>query len=88
MIHLRVLLPVLLKQEQVRERKVEQDQDHADPEPACRHSRQVPARLLRNIAGVDDQELREIEIRPYHYEREAQLTDIVKMAFAEHATHR
>src|SRR5690242_16856154 len=76
--HPDVLLPVLLEKEQERESEVEQDQDHTDPEPAGRHSGQIPARLLRNIAGVNDKKLRKIEVSPDHHEGEYQFTDVVQ----------
>lgn len=41
---------------------MEQYQNHPDIEPARSHTDKVPGCLLRNIAGIDDQKLRKIEI--------------------------
>jgi len=53
-----------------RHEEMEHQNDHGDDAPAAVQSRAVKIKLIffGLIAGPDDQELREVEIRPEHHE--------------------
>ncbi len=53
--------------------------DEAHPLPAAVQAPDVPDDFLRQIAGPNDQLLRERQVRPEHHEREHQLAQIVQM---------
>ena len=55
--------------------------DDAD-EPSSRRCErsQVPGDLFRQVAGPDDQELREREVGPEHHEREHELAEVVEVS--------
>ena len=54
-----------------------------DPSPAAIQTPDIPGDLLRQIARIDDQILRELQIRPQHHERQHQLAQIVQMLLRE-----
>src|SRR5216683_173023 len=86
--HSGVALHVLRKEQKKRHEEMEHQNDHGDDAPAAVQSCAIKADFLRLIAGPDDQELREIEIRPEHHESEEQFSQIVKMAFLKDAGKR
>src|SRR5687767_3651160 len=67
---------------------MEYDQSPRYPAPPASRTLYEPARLFRNVAGVNDQVLRKVEIRPNHHERQHQFTEIVKMTPSKYAVHR
>src|SRR5260370_13825936 len=67
---------------------MEDQDDHRDDAPAAVEPRAIEADFFRLIAGPDDQELREIEIRPKHHESEEQFSQIVKVALLQDAGER
>src|SRR3989441_11409394 len=63
-------------------------QNNRNGTPASIQPRAIKRDLLREVAGPDDQELREREISPQHHEREEQLAQIVQVPRLEHMGHR
>ena len=54
-------------------------QQDAHPLPPPAHARQVPGDLLGQVAGPDDQELREVEVGPQHHEGQQELAQVVQV---------
>src|SRR5205814_474503 len=73
----RVSVGSLREKEQERKREVENDEGGADPTPAAGEPPQIPRDLLREVAGPDDQVLRERDIAPEHDEGEKKLPEVV-----------
>src|SRR6266478_924198 len=86
--HFGVALYILRKEQEERHEEMEHQNDHGDDAPAAVQSRAVKADFFGLIAGPDDQELREVEIRPEHHESEEQFPQIVKMALLKDAGKR
>src|SRR5215218_7435833 len=84
----RLSLQVLHQKDQKRSRKVEKYQPPRHPAPASGRTLYEPGGLFRQVSGKDDQVLREIEVRPDHYESEHQFAEIVKMASPKDTIHR
>ena len=57
---------------------MEKHQDHSNPEPARGHANQIPTCFFRDVARIDDQELRKIEVCPDHHERKAKLAALAE----------
>src|SRR5260370_9036820 len=86
--HSGVALNILRKEQDERYEEMEHQNDHGDDAPAAVQPRAVKADFFGLIAGPDDQELREVEIRPEHHESEEQFPQIVKMALLKDAGKR
>src|SRR6201996_3082936 len=87
-------LPPLRTLEIARQKNAERNHpvtDHvqgADRPPTATNAVQVPRNLVRNVAGIDDEEFREREIDVQHHESKRQLAEIVLLGDAEHRLHR
>src|SRR5229473_1528450 len=86
--HFGVALHVLREQQEKWHEEMEHQDDHRDDAPAAVQSGAIKADFFRLVAGPDDQELREVEIRPEHHESEEQFPQIVKMALLKDAGER
>src|SRR3954447_25686379 len=62
---------------------MKQNEENADPAPACGHSLEIPGNLFAQVARPDDQKLREAEVCPQHHEREQELSEVVKTVRVE-----
>src|SRR6185437_9635619 len=60
----------------------------ADRPPSAVDPVQVPRNFIRQVTGVDDEELREGQVDIEHHEGESQLAEIVLLGNAEHRLHR
>src|ERR1700683_658170 len=61
------------------QREMEDNEQKPDPLPSAPEALHVPRNLVHQIAGPDNQELREREVGPQHREGEEQLADVVQM---------
>src|SRR2546425_3492420 len=84
----RAALQIARKKQEERQREVKDQQNNRNGTPASIQPRAIKRDLLREVAGPDDQELREREISPQHHEREEQLAQIVQVPRLEHMGHR
>ena len=76
---LRIPLHGARQQDQERHGKMKHDECHPDQPPGRRQPARVPGDLLRQVAGIDDQVLRERKVGPEHHERQHQVAEIVKV---------
>src|SRR5262249_19017235 len=74
-----IRLQIARKQQEERYREMKQHQKQADPHPGAIHPADVERNFVGEIAGPDQQELREAKVRPQHDEGEQQGTDILQM---------
>src|SRR5260370_5833313 len=81
----RVALHILRKEQEKRDEEMEHQHDYGDDAPAAVQPRAIEADFFRLVPRPDDQELREIEIRPEHHESEEQFSQIVQMALLQDA---
>src|SRR5271169_1377558 len=77
---LHAALDVALQQQQEGEREMQHDQNHRELAPTAEGARDVPGNFVLDIAGPDDQELREREISPEHGEGQHQVAEVVELA--------
>ena len=59
---------------------MQHDQHHRELAPTAEGARDVPGNFVLDIAGPDDQELREREIGPEHGEGQHQVAEVVELA--------
>src|SRR5258708_30756321 len=78
--HFRVALHILRKEQEKRHEEMEHQHDYRDDAPAAVQPRAIEADLFRLVPRPDDQELREIEVRPEHHKSEEQFSQVVQMA--------
>src|SRR6266853_4584065 len=76
----RVALQITRKQQEERDKKVEDDNNYRDHSPLAMQARVIESDFLRLVAGPDDQQLRKLEVSPEHHEGQQQLAQIVNVA--------
>src|SRR5882762_8285682 len=81
--HSRVALYILRKEQEKRNEEMKNKHEHGYSTPAAVEPRAIEADLLREIAGPNDQQLREIKVSPKHHESEEQLREVMQMAFLQ-----
>src|SRR6266852_6674442 len=81
--HSRVALYILRKEQEKGNEEMKNKDEHGNEAPAAIQPRAIEADLLREIAGPDDQQLREIKVSPKHHESEEQLREVMQMAFLQ-----
>src|SRR6266849_1156930 len=86
--HFRVALHILREEQEKRHEEMEHQHDYRDDAPAAVQPRAIEADFFRLVPRPDDQELREIEIRPEHHKSEEQFSQIVQMALLQDAGER
>src|SRR6267142_2728642 len=80
-----VALQIARKQQEERDKKVEDDNNYRDHSPLAVQARVIQSDLLRLIAGPDDQQLRKLEVSPKHHEGQQQLAQIMNVARLKNA---
>ena len=83
-----VALDVARQQQHVGQDEVEHHQRPAHPLPAVLRAHPVVRNLFLRVGRVDDQELRERQIRPQHDEGEHELAEVVEVRRVHHPVHR
>src|SRR6266850_837166 len=86
--HARVSLQVLRKKQEKRNEEMKNQHEHRNDAPAAVQPRAIEADLFREIAGPDDQQLREIKVSPKHHESEEQLREVMQMALLQDVRKR
>src|SRR5216684_4686275 len=75
--HFRVALHILREKQEKWDEEVEYQDDDGDNTPPAIKTRAVEADFFRLVAGPDNQQLREIEIRPEHHKGKEQFAEVV-----------
>ena len=78
-----VALDVARKQQRERDEPVEDEIESDDDAPVAANAIEVPGNFFRQVAGPDDEELREAEIDIQHDEGEGELAEIVLLGGAK-----
>src|SRR5712692_6336650 len=86
--HFCVALHILREEQEKRHEEMEHQHDHRDDAPAAVQPRAIEADFFRLVTRPDDQELREIEIRPEHHESEEQFPQVMQVALLQDAGER
>src|SRR5882762_4855944 len=86
--HFRVALHILRKEQEKRHEEMEHQHDYRDDAPAAVQPRAIEADFFRLVPRPDDQQLREIEIRPEHHKSEEQFSQVVQMALLQNGGER
>src|SRR6266481_179804 len=73
--NLRIALHALRKKQEKRNEEMKNQHEHSHDAPAAIQPRAIEADFLREIAGPNDQQLREIKVSPEHHESEQQLRE-------------
>src|SRR5581483_92925 len=76
------------EQQKKRHKKMEDDNDKGKRAPAAGQAGAIKGNLLRQIAGPDDQQLGQIEVRPEQKEGKEQLAEVMKDARIQDARVR
>src|ERR1700742_3870846 len=76
------------QQQAKRQREVEEDDDKSDNSPSSMDAVQEPANLFGQVAGPDNEPLREGEVSEQHDEGQHQLTQIMKLRRLDDLTVR
>src|ERR1039458_3250379 len=84
----RLALQPLREQERERHGEVEHDEEQAGHFPSAIHPAHIPRNLFGQVAGPDDEPLREIEVSPHHHESQHELTVVVDFRIGEILGHR
>src|SRR5580704_736745 len=80
-------LDVAREKKKERHEKMEDQDDNGDDAPASIKPRTIEANLFGQIAGPNNQKLRETEISPEHDESEEKLAQVVQVAALDQAFH-
>ena len=78
-----ILLEILRKEKKERKHEMTAGASAADPAPAAVPALDVPHDFGRQVAGPGDQELRKIQIRPEHDQRQQQFAEVVQVPFRD-----
>src|ERR1035438_2573414 len=84
----RLALQLARQQERERHGEVEHHEKQADLSPSAIHAADVPRNLFGQVAGPDDEPLREIKVSPDHDEGEHELAMVVDFGIGEVLGHR
>src|SRR5216684_4044719 len=74
---------VLRKKQEKGNEEMKNQHEHGNDAPAAIQPRAIEADLLREIAGPNDQQLREIKVSPEHHESQQQLREVVQVALLQ-----
>src|SRR5258706_6930456 len=80
-----IALQITRKQQEERDKKVEDNNDYRDHAPLAVQARIIESDFLRLVAGPDDQQLRKLEVSPKHHEGQQQLAQIMNVARLKNA---
>src|SRR5882762_2929186 len=86
--NLRIAFHVLRKKQEKGNEEMKNQHEHGNGAPAAIQPRAIEADLFREIAGPNDQQLREIKVSPEHHESEEQLREVVQVALLQNTGKR